>query len=63
MIREGENMIYEERKLTLGEHEVILRSPTLDDAEILQSYIQKVTGETRFLLCEPDYFHPKVARP
>ena len=54
MIREGENMIYEERKLTLGEHEVILRSPTLDDAEILQSYIQKVTGETRFLLCEPD---------
>ena len=47
-------MIYEERKLTLGEHEVILRSPTPEDAEVLQRYIQTVTGETRFLLCEPD---------
>ena len=29
-------MIYKSRKLSLGEHEVILRSATLDDAEIIK---------------------------
>ena len=47
-------MIYKSRKLSLGEHEVILRSATLDDAEMLQRYISTVCGETRFLLCESD---------
>ena len=47
-------MIYKSRKLNLGEHEVILRSATLDDAEMLQRYISTVCGETRFLLCESD---------
>lgn len=47
-------MIYEERHFSLGEHEVVLRSATPEDAEMLQGYISTVCGETRFLLCESD---------
>ena len=47
-------MIYNNRHFNLGEHKVVLRSATLDDAEMLQRYISAVCGETKFLLCEPD---------
>ena len=47
-------MIYKSRKFNLGEHEVVLRSATLNDSEMLQKYISTVCGETRFLLCESD---------
>ena len=47
-------MIYKNKQFSLGEHEVILRSATIDDAQMLQKYISTVCGETRFLLCESD---------
>ena len=45
-------MIYKSRKLSLGEHDVILRSATLDDAEMLQRYINTMMELTmqRFII-------------
>ena len=47
-------MIYEKKEFALGEKKLMLRSATDDDAEMLCNYIKTVTGETRFLMCEPD---------
>lgn len=47
-------MIFEERIYPLGDMKLMLRSATEADAEMLQSYIKTVTGETRFLMCESD---------
>lgn len=47
-------MIFEERIYPLGDKKLMLRSATEADAEMLQSYIKTVTGETRFLMCESD---------
>ncbi|SNU08897.1 Protein N-acetyltransferase, RimJ/RimL family [Lachnospiraceae bacterium] len=47
-------MIYKERRIVLGDNELLLRSAKENDAEMLCDYIKTVTGETRFLMCEPD---------
>ena len=47
-------MVLKERIYPLGDKELVLRSATEADAEMLQRYIKTVTGETRFLMCEPD---------
>lgn len=38
----------------LGEQEIVLRSAKTDEAQMLIDYLKAVTGETRFLMCEPD---------
>ncbi len=43
-----------EEKYNLSGKEVLLRSANPDDAEMLIDYLKTVTGETRFLACEPD---------
>ena len=50
----GYVMIFSEKKYTLGEHEAVLRSARPEEAPMLLNYLKTVTGETRFLLCEPD---------
>ena len=47
-------MIFEEKKYSLNGHEVILRSARPEEAAMLLDYLKTVTGETRFLMCEPD---------
>ena len=47
-------MTLKEQRYTLGDKELVLRSATEADAEMLQRYIKTVTGETRFLMCESD---------
>lgn len=47
-------MIFHEKKYILGEKEIVLRSAKTDEAQMLIDYLKAVTGETRFLLCEPD---------
>ena len=47
-------MLLEEQKYTLNNKEIILRSARLDEAQMLIDYLKTVSGETRFLLCEPD---------
>ena len=47
-------MIFEERKYTINGKELVLRSATNDDAEMLINFLKKVTGETRFLMMESD---------
>ncbi len=47
-------MVLEEEKYELNGKEVLLRSAREDEADILLHYIKTVTGETRFLMCEPD---------
>ena len=38
----------------LNDKEVRLRSVRLDEAQMLIDYLKTVTGETRFLMCEPN---------
>lgn len=47
-------MLLAEQKFTLKDKEIILRSARLDEAQMLSDYLKIVTGETRFLMCEPD---------
>ena len=47
-------MILNSEAYELNGRSIILRSATEDDAEMLLDYIKTVTGETRFLICEPD---------
>lgn len=49
-------MILTEEKYELAGKEIVLRSANAgpDDADMLIHYLKTVTGETRFLLCEPD---------
>ena len=47
-------MILEEEKYILNDKEVVLRSARLDEAQMLIDYLKTVTGETRFLMCEPN---------
>ena len=49
-------MVLTEEKYELDGKEILLRSANenADDANMLIDYLKTVTGETRFLLCEPD---------
>ena len=47
-------MILAEEKYILNDKEVMLRSARLDEAQMLIDYLKTVTGETRFLMCEPN---------
>lgn len=47
-------MIYEEERFALKGREIVLRSAKAEEAQMLIDYLKKVTGETRFLMCEPD---------
>ena len=47
-------MILKEEKYELYGKEILLRSASADDAAMLIDYLKTVTGETRFLMCEPD---------
>ena len=47
-------MILTEERYTLAGKEILLRSASTDDAGMLVDYLKTVTGETGFLMCEPD---------
>ena len=47
-------MIFQEKKYVLDDKEIVLRSAREDEAQLLVNYLKTVTGETRFLMCEPD---------
>lgn len=47
-------MILSEEKYELNGNEVLIRSANPDDADMLIDYLKTVTGEKRFLMCEPD---------
>ena len=47
-------MILAEEKYELNGKEIILRSASPEDAELLVDYLKTVTGETRFLMTYPD---------
>ena len=47
-------MVIAEEKYELGGKKIVLRSADTNDAEMLVDYLKIVTGETRFLMCEPD---------
>lgn len=47
-------MILKEEIYQLSEKEITLRSASLDEAQMLIDYLKTVTGETRFLMAEPD---------
>ena len=47
-------MILAEEKYILNDKEVVLRSARMDEAQMLIDYLNAVTGETRFLMCEPN---------
>lgn len=47
-------MRFREEKHCLDGKEVILRNARQDEAQMLLDYLKTVTGETRFLMCEPD---------
>ncbi len=40
--------------------EILIRNARLDDAQMLIDYLRVVTGETRFLMSEPDEIHYTV---
>lgn len=48
------SMRIEEERLRLDGKEIILRNARLDEAQMLINYLKTVTGETSFLMCEPD---------
>ena len=56
MQTKGDNlkMILADEKYELNGKEILLRSASVDDADMLLNYLQTVTGETRFLMCESD---------
>lgn len=43
-----------EDKYNLDGKEIILRNARQDEAQMLLDYLKTVTGETRFLVCDPD---------
>lgn len=47
-------MIFEEERLNLNGHEIILRSAKAEDASFMVNYLKTVSGETRFLSKEAD---------
>ena len=47
-------MILADEKYELNGKEILLRSASADDADMLLDYLKTVTGETRFLMCESD---------
>lgn len=47
-------MLIDEERLTLNGHEILLRSATAEDAQMLIDYLRTVCGETRFLMKEAD---------
>ncbi|MBO6165613.1 MAG: GNAT family N-acetyltransferase [Eubacterium sp.] len=47
-------MIFEEKRFEVGGKELVLRSATEEDTEMLMSYLKQVCGETRFLMFEED---------
>lgn len=47
-------MTLAEEKYTLDGRKIVLRSAETDDAQMLIDYLKTVTGETRFLMSEPD---------
>lgn len=47
-------MIVKERRLQLGGHELLLRNAREEDAQRLIDYLKTTSGETRFLIREPD---------
>ncbi len=47
-------MILAEEKYILDNKEIVLRSARPDEAQMLLDYLKTVTGETRFLMSEPD---------
>lgn len=55
-------MILAEEKYILNDKEVVLRSARPDEAQMLIDYLKTVTGETRFLMCEPDEIEYTVAQ-
>jgi len=48
------NMILKEEKYDLNGKSVVLRSPREDEAKMFLDYFKTVTGQTRFLMIEPD---------
>ena len=47
-------MIIGERRIQLGGHELLLRCAREEDAQRLLDYLKTTSGETRFLIREPD---------
>lgn len=47
-------MLLPEERHELDGKEIIFRSAERDEAQMLTDYLKVVTGETRFLMCEPD---------
>ena len=47
-------MILAEETFELDGREIVLRSAEPDEAGLMIDYLKTVTGETRFLMCEPD---------
>ncbi|MBR0085278.1 MAG: GNAT family N-acetyltransferase [Lachnospiraceae bacterium] len=47
-------MIFAEERYELKGREILLRSAYPEEAGMLLDYLKTVTGETRFLMCEPD---------
>lgn len=47
-------MVFEEEDYILSGKKITLRSARLDEAQMLLEYLKTVTGETRFLMFEPD---------
>lgn len=47
-------MLIDEERLTVNGHEILLRSASAEDAQMLIDYLRTVCGETRFLMKECD---------
>lgn len=47
-------MIFAEEQYTLDAKKITLRSARSDEAQMILDYLKTVTGETRFLMSEPD---------
>ncbi|MCM1055200.1 MAG: GNAT family N-acetyltransferase [Bacteroides sp.] len=47
-------MFFEQEKLILDGHEILLRKAEIEDAPLLVEYLRTVSGETRFLSKEAD---------
>lgn len=46
-----------EERFDLNGKEVVLRNARQDEAQMLLDYLKTVSGETRFLMCDPDEIH------
>lgn len=47
-------MILAEQRYTLNDKEILLRNARPDEAQMLIDYLKTVTGETTYLMCEPN---------